>query len=296
MAVRPPPTFVCVRAYPERVTSTANSTEEDHDHVSAGGCGCGAGGCGGVCSPAANAGGAGLTATPAGPVDVHVYADVVCPWCYIGKRRLDRAIEGFAERGGAVRVRYMPYQLDPEAPLEACELMPTLSARMGGEQQAAETAAHITEIAATEGIEMDFDGALATNTLAAHRLLLLAGERDLAVQSRLVDLLMAAHFSEGKDIGADEVLQSLCDEAGLQVDVAEHLEGEDGIAVVVEQQEAARAAGITSVPTYVFASRWGISGAQDVSTLLMVLQQVAMQADAQPGAGGGGCCGGGCCG
>jgi predicted DsbA family dithiol-disulfide isomerase len=111
-----------------------------------------------------------------------------------------------------------------------------------------------------------------------------------------MEKLMAAHFSDGQDIGADDVLQSLCDEVGLQVDVEEYLGTDDGITAVVEQQDAARAAGITSVPTYVFASRWGISGAQEVSTLLTVLQQVAAQADAQPGSGGGGCCGGGCCG
>lgn len=274
-----------------RVTSTVdpqNLTEDTH-----GGCGCGAGGCGGVCAPAAEPIEAGA---PAGPVDVHVYADIVCPWCYIGKRRLDVAAASFAERGGQVRVRYMPFQLDPQAPLEACELMPTLAEKFGGEQQAAETAAHITQIAATDDLELDFDAALSANTLAAHRLLRLAGDRDLSVQSTLVEQLMAAHFTHGRDIGADDVLQELCDASGLQVDVAEYLAGEDGIEAVLEQQDAARAAGITSVPTYVFASRWGISGAQDVSTLLMVLQQVAAQADAQPGGGGGGCCGGGCCG
>lgn len=280
------------------MTSTAenpSTTEQTREHThDAGGCGCGAGGCGGVCSPTAEATDA--PPAPAGPVDVHVYADIVCPWCYIGKRRLDAAVESFAERGGQVRVRYMPFQLDPQAPLEACELMPTLVEKFGGEQHAAQTTAHITEIAAADGIDIDFEAALATNTLAAHRLLKLAGDRDLRVQAELMDRLMAAHFVEGLDVGADDVLQRLADEAGLDVDVEEYLSSEEGIADVTEQQDAARAAGITSVPTYVFAARWGISGAQEVSTLLMVLQQVAAQADAQPGAGGGGCCGGGCCG
>ncbi|WP_153502885.1 DsbA family oxidoreductase [Cumulibacter manganitolerans] len=277
------------------MTSPADTQNDTHQHdATAGGCGCGAGGCGGVCSPAADDAVV-SGAAPAGPVDVHVYADVVCPWCYIGKRRLDAAVERFSAAGGEVRVRYMPFQLDPEAPLESCELMPTLIEKFGGEQQAAQTTAHITQIAATDGIDLDFDGALAANTLAAHRLLRLAGERDLGVQASLVELLMAAHFTDGKDIGDDAVLQRLCDQAGLEVSVTDYLAGEDGIEEVIEQQEAARAAGITSVPTYVFASRWGISGAQDVSTLEMVLAQVAAQADAQPG-GGGGCCGGGCCG
>ncbi|WP_158716340.1 DsbA family protein [Blastococcus sp. Marseille-P5729] len=273
--------------------STTNPTRE-HAHDDTGGCGCGAGGCGGVCGPSPAS--VDQQVAPSEPVDVHVYADIVCPWCYIGKRRLDTAVRAFAERGGQVRVRYMPFQLDPDAPLEACELMPTLVEKFGGEQQATQTTSHIAEIAATEGIEIDFDGALAANTLAAHRLLRLAGDHDLRVQAELMDRLMAAHFVDGLDVGADEVLQRLCDELGLKVDVEEYLSSEDGIAAVTEQQDAARAAGITSVPTYVFAARWGISGAQEVSTLLMVLQQVAAQADAQPGAGGGGCCGGGCCG
>lgn len=277
-----------------RVTSAIDSQNQtDQGPETHGGCGCGAGGCGGVCSPADEP----MTVdASAGPVDVHVYADVVCPWCYIGKRRLDQAVESFAQAGGEVRVRYMPFQLDPQASTEACELMPTLAAKFGGEQQAAESTAHIAQIAATDGIELDFDAALSVNTLAAHRLLRLAGDRDLALQSKLMERLMAAHFSEGLNIDSDPVLQAICDEVGLEVDVAEYLASDDGIDVVLEQQEAARAAGISSVPTYVFAARWGISGAQDVSTLLMVLQQVAAQADAQPGGGGGGCCGGGCCG
>ena len=276
------------------MTSTVDSQNQTDHAQEAHGCGCGAGGCGGVCSPAADQP-MSLEAPP-GPVDVHVYADVVCPWCYIGKRRLDQAVAAFAQAGGEARVRYMPFQLDPQASTEACELMPTLAAKFGGEQQAAESTAHIAQIAATDDIELDFDAALAVNTLAAHRLLSLAGDRDLSVQSALMERLMAAHFSEGRDIGSDSVLQALCDEVGLEVDVPEYLGTDQGIDVVLEQQEAARGAGITSVPTYVFAARWGISGAQDVSTLLMVLNQVAAQADAQPGGGGGGCCGGGCCG
>ena len=112
----------------------------------------------------------------------------------------------------------------------------------------------------------------------------------------LVEALMAAHFTDGKDINDPDVLQALCTAVGLEVDVPAYLQTADGVDVVNEQQDAARAAGITSVPTYVFASRWGISGAQEVSTLEMVLAQVASQADAQPGGSGGGCCGGGCCG
>ncbi|MFV0534575.1 MAG: DsbA family protein [Cumulibacter sp.] len=275
------------------MTSTVDSQNQSElDSESHGGCGCGAGGCGGVCSPAPAA----VDLSTAAPVDVHVYADVVCPWCYIGKRRLDAAAKAFADAGGQVRVRYMPFQLDPQASTEACELMPAMAQKFGGEQQAAESMAHIAQIAATDDLELDFDGALSVNTLAAHRVLALAGERDLAVQSDLMERLMAAHFTRGENIGADDVLQKLCDEAGLEVNVEEYLSSDAGIDVVLEQQDAARGAGITSVPTYVFASRWGISGAQDVSTLLMVLQQVAAQADEQPGGGGGGCCGGGCCG
>lgn len=274
------------------MTSTVDSQNQT-DHAG-GGCGCGAGGCGGLCSPA---GSQAITIdATAAPVDVHVYADVVCPWCYIGKRRLDQAVQAFSDAGGQARVRYMPFQLDPQASTEACELMPTLVQKFGGEQQAAESTAHIAQIAATDGIELDFDGAFSVNTLAAHRLLRLAGDRDLALQSALMEELMAAHFTQGRNIGADADLQSICDKIGLEVDVEDYLSSDDGIDVVVEQQNAARDAGITSVPTYVFAARWGISGAQDVSTLLMVLQQVAAQADAQPGGGGGGCCGGGCCG
>lgn len=231
----------------------------------------------------------------AAPVPVNVYVDVVCPWCYIGKRRLDEAVEAFTTAGGKVTLRYMPFQLDPDAPAEACELMPTLVEKFGGEAQAAQTTTHITEIAATCGIELDFDAAMAVNTQSAHRVLLWTGDRNLEAQSRLLEELFAAHFTRGENIGDAQVLQKYVDEIGLDLDVAAYLATDEGIDAVNAQQEAARAAGITSVPTYVFAARWGVSGAQEVSTLLTVLQQVQAQADAQPG-GGGGCCGGGCCG
>ncbi|GAB3302660.1 DsbA family protein [Epidermidibacterium keratini] len=233
----------------------------------------------------------------AAPVPVNVYVDVVCPWCYIGKRRLDAAVDAFTTAGGKVALRYMPFQLDPDASAEACELMPKMVEKFGGEAQAAQTVTHITQIAATEGIELDYDAALSVNTQSAHRVLAWTGDRNLDAQGRLLDELYAAYFTRGENIADAEVLQKYVDQIGLDLDVASYLATDEGIDAVNAQQEAARAAGITSVPTYVFAARWGVSGAQEVSTLLTVLQQVQAQADAQPGAGGGGgCCGGGCCG
>ena len=227
-------------------------------------------------------------------VQVHVYADLVCPWCYIGKRRLDKAVSQFESEGGRVEIAYLPFQLDPDAPDEPRELMPTLEAKFGGSEKAAATTTHITQIAATEDLEFDFDAAISVNTMRAHRLLFAAGKQGPDVQSALLEALMQAHLCDGQDISGTEVLTHLAKESGVMLDVPAYLDGGANLDVVNQLQDEARAAGISSVPTYVFAGRWGVSGAQEVDTLLEVLQQVALNlGDVSASEGGGGCCGGG---
>ena len=227
-------------------------------------------------------------------VQVHVYVDLVCPWCYIGKRRLDEAISQFEGEGGTVEVSYLPFQLDPDAPDEPRDLMPTLEVKFGGAEKAAAAMTHISQIAAAEELEYDFDGAIAVNTMRAHRLLFAAGKQGPDVQAALVDALMDAHLCRGEDISDSGVLTELAKKAGLMLDVPAYLDSGANEDVVRQLEDEARQAGVSSVPTYVFAGRWGVSGAQEADTLVTVMRQVALNlGDVQP-AGGGGCCGGGC--
>lgn len=253
-----------------------------------------------------------MTYTPDAPVDVeivapeaaapplvtvHVYADVVCPWCYIGKRRLETALRQFVTEGGRVSVSYLPFQLDPEASTEATPLMANLAAKFGGADAATQTMSHVSDIALTEGLELDFDAAVSTNTLRAHRLIHVAGQQDSAVQATLAEAIMDAHFTKGLDVGSVDVLSRLAAASGVELDVPAYLDSDQDVAYIQELEGEARAMGVTSVPTFVFGGRWGLSGAQEPETLVTVLRQVADNlAGVQPAAAGGGCCGGGCCG
>lgn len=230
------------------------------------------------------------------PVPVHVYIDLVCPWCLIGKKRLDTALEQYTTAGGRVEVSYLPFQLDPEAPAQSRELAPAMAAKFGSADKAAQVMSHVTEIAAQEGIEMDFDAAISVNTTDAHRLLFAAGKQNSHVQSALAEKLLEAHLCQGADLSQIAVLERLADEVGLDLDVERYIATGENLESVATLEEEARAGGISSVPTYVFAGRWGVSGAQEPDTLVTLLTEVAKTlGGAAAEQDSGGCCGGGCC-
>jgi predicted DsbA family dithiol-disulfide isomerase len=209
---------------------------------------------------------------------VEIYSDVACPWCYIGKRRFERALAAFPG-GGEVEVVYRPYQLNPDAPATAVPLQRYLAQRFG--PQGAQMARHVTDTARGEGIVMDFGSALSANTLDAHRLLRLAEhEYGAAVQHALKEKLLEAHFSQGADIGDPGVLQTVAAGAGMDPErVRGYLAGQEGRREVKEDIAQAQRLGITAVPTFVIDGRYAVQGAQPASAFLQVLEQVA----AEPG-------------
>ncbi|MCF2526163.1 DsbA family oxidoreductase [Yinghuangia soli] len=208
-------------------------------------------------------------------LQVEVYSDIACPWCYVGKRRFEKALAQFPG-GDRVEVVYRPYQLDPTTPEKAGPLSDRLAAKFGREQLPV-MHARLNEVGAGEGISFDFDNALAANTLTGHRLLwhaLDAYGRD--TQAALKDRLLKAYFSEGADIGDRELLTTLAAEAGLDRDrTAEFLASGAGLAEVQQEIDEAREIGVTAVPTFVFQGKWAVQGAQETETFLQVLQQVA---------------------
>jgi predicted DsbA family dithiol-disulfide isomerase len=205
---------------------------------------------------------------------VEVYADVACPWCYIGKHRFERALAAFPGASG-VEVVYRPYQLDPDAPAEATGHQAWLDLRYGPESSSMD--AKVAQLGLDEGIAFDFERALHVNTLAAHRLLAYAlAEGGPQAQAAVGEALFAARFASGGNVGDHAQLAWIAEQAGLDRAAAmAYLDSGDGAAEVLAQIDQARELGVQSVPTYVFDGRFAVEGAHETSTFLKVLDQVA---------------------
>jgi len=221
------------------------------------------------------------------PVEIEIYSDVVCPWCYLGKTRLEAALASFEAE---VTVRWRAFQLDPDAPHDCRPLLPWLGEKFGGADRARQTVAHVTALARAEGLHLDFERALIANTFDAHRLLWFADQPQTVfhgagpdTQAELADALHRAHFTHGLDIGSLDVLVSLAEQAGLDAErTRQFLTSTEGTADVRAQIAHAHDVGITSVPTFVFAGKYAVTGAQDSATLRSVLAEVARREGLAP--------------
>jgi predicted DsbA family dithiol-disulfide isomerase len=210
------------------------------------------------------------------PISVDIWSDVVCPWCYIGKRRFERAIASLAGEI-EVDVTYHAFQLDPAAPPGTSEpLIEAYARKFGGLERAQQMIDRVTSIAAGDGIEFHLDRARRANTRLAHRLIALAATNALDVaQDHLEERLMAAYFVDGLDIGDPETLADRAGELGTNRDrVLALLDSDAGVAEVEADLLAARRLELTGVPAYVIERRWTIPGAQDSDTFVTVLRRV----------------------
>jgi len=204
---------------------------------------------------------------------VEIWSDVVCPWCYIGKRHFEAALAGFEARDD-VQVTYRSFQLDPDAPRESeGDLADRMGARLGGSrEEALARLDSMTERMRGAGIESHFDQARVGNTRDAHRLLHLAAQH--GAQSAVKERFLKAYFTEGEAIGRAETLQRIAVEAGLPADeVADVLSGDRFAIEVEDDQQVARSLGINGVPFFVVDRAYGASGAQPPEALLELLRQ-----------------------
>jgi len=201
-------------------------------------------------------------------VEIEIYSDVVCPWCYIGMRRLMRVVES---DGGPVTLRWRAFQLDPSAPESPRPLLESLAEKFGGPERARQITERTAAVAAAEGIELNFDRALSANTFDAHRLIWFAARA--GKQAVLVEALHRAHFTDGLDIGSPWVLAQVADSVDVN-GAAAFLSSDAGVREVRAELDHARELGITAVPTFVFAGKYAITGAQEESTLRQVLEEV----------------------
>lgn len=207
-------------------------------------------------------------------VKIEIWSDVACPWCFIGKRRFEKALEAFPHRD-EVDVHWRSYQLDPSIPehYDGTELS-YLSERKGmAPEQVRTMFGHVTEQAAGEGLAYDFDTVVVANSFTAHRLIHLAAQSGKADEAK--ERLLSDHFERGKDIGSPEYLRSLGAELGLPSQDVEELFTTDKYADAVREDIAeARAIGVSGVPFFVFDRKYGVSGAQSSETFTQVLDEV----------------------
>lgn len=205
------------------------------------------------------------------PLTIDVVSDVVCPWCFLGKRRLESAVR--ASGGGPIVVRWRPFQLDPSIPPGGMDRRAHIMAKFKDDARLAAVHDRLTEMGVDVGIAYAFDRIeRAPNTLDAHRLIRWAnvGEQ----QDAVVDRLFRLYFEEGRDIGDRRVLVDVARECGLDAErVEKRLADGDDVDSVQAEIAQAQAVGVSGVPFFIFASRFGVPGAQDADVLVKAIAQ-----------------------
>ncbi|HWD82912.1 MAG TPA: DsbA family oxidoreductase [Kribbella sp.] len=217
---------------------------------------------------------------------IDVWSDVVCPWCYIGKRRLEEALAGSGDKAEVV---WHSFQLDPSSTNDdPRDLATRLGEKYGrGREWGLQANAHVTEVAAEVGLEYHLDQAKPANTVDAHRVLHLArelaeaGEVPADTQGRLKERLLKAYFTDGLPVGDHATLTELATEAGLPAErVREVLAGSEYADDVAADQAQALAYGANGVPFFVIDEKYGVSGAQPVEVFQEALRRA--NADRKP--------------
>jgi len=206
-------------------------------------------------------------------MQVDIWSDVVCPWCYIGKRRLEAAIARF-DHGDDVEVVWHSFELDRQAPRRReGDYVERLARKYGmSREQAVAANTRLTDLAAAEELEFRFDVAKPGNTFDAHRLLHLAHDRGR--QDALKERLLAAYLCEGEAIGEPDVLMRLAADAGLEPsEVGAVLDGDKYADEVRADEEAANDLGISGVPFFVVGGKFAVAGAQQSDVLVSALER-----------------------
>jgi predicted DsbA family dithiol-disulfide isomerase len=201
---------------------------------------------------------------------VDVVSDVICPWCYIGKRRLEKAI---AESEQEVRVRWHPFQLNPTMPKEGISRKEYRIRKFGSWERSLELDAKLVAAGESDGIHFAFDRIERTpNTVDAHRLIWLADQ--LSCQGAVVESLFRAYFTEGRDISNRQILIDVVVEAGLDRNRADAvLNSEEGMDAIKEADELSRRHQVSGVPFFIINNKLTLSGAQQPDAFLDVFKQ-----------------------
>ena len=212
------------------------------------------------------------------PLSIDIVSDVVCPWCYIGKRRLEAALARRAsDDAQPVQVRWLAFQLNPDIPAGGVDRRSYLEQKFGGPERAKQIYARIKAAGDEVGIPFDFERIVRQpNTVNAHRLIAWAQDLDLTASDALIERLFRAYFVEGIDIGDIDALARLAGDAGFDATAARAwLASDAGRTAIEAEEQRARALGVTGVPFFVFNQRLAVSGAQPPEVLLGAMEQAA---------------------
>jgi len=202
-----------------------------------------------------------------------ILSDPICPWCYIGKVKLDRAL---AQRPGHdLDIFWRPYQLNPDMPAGGMDRTQYLETKFGGPERARTIYGQIRDAAEAAGLSVDFDKITRTpNTFDAHRLIRWA--RSGGHQQAVVDSLFARYFERGEDIGDRAVLMEVAAEVGMEADLLTRLYEDDADREMLTNEEAlARQMGVTGVPTFILGEKFALVGAQETTAWLDVLDRLS---------------------
>jgi predicted DsbA family dithiol-disulfide isomerase len=204
-------------------------------------------------------------------MQIDIVSDTVCPWCFIGKRRIERAMAMRPEVN--FEVFWRPYRLDPNVPREGVDRRAYLKAKFGDSPRSSAMGDAIRSEGTSEGIQFAFDKIAKTpNTLDSHRLVRWAG--GAGVQDEVVERLFKAYFFDGRDIGDPSVLAAVAEESGMDANlVTKLLAGDADLAPVEREAGMANEMGISGVPTFIFDSKFMISGAREPELLVRVIDK-----------------------
>jgi predicted DsbA family dithiol-disulfide isomerase len=219
------------------------------------------------------------------PVAIDIVSDVMCPWCFIGKRNLEAAIA--ALDGISVSLHWRPYQLDPTLPKEGKDRKTYLADKFGGIERADELHENIVKAGTAAGIAFDFNAIrVSPNTLDAHRLIHWAGGEGQEVQNRIVERLFSMYFSEGRNIGSADTLVEAAGDAGMDREIVSGLLAGDADRETVRTSIAqAQSMGVRGVPFFILDNRYAISGAQPPQAMAEAIRTVAGHKAAAAGKG-----------
>jgi len=210
-------------------------------------------------------------------ITIDIVSDTVCPWCFVGKRRLEQALAQMAD-APEVTIAWRPFQLNPDMPREGADRKTHLRAKFGGDERFKQMYDAITEAGKSVEIPFAFDKVERTpNTIDSHRLIDRAGRNGR--QDAVVEALFHAYFLEGRDIGDIDVLVDVATGAGLNGDeIRAYLESDEDIERMKAEDRKAREMGIQGVPCFVINQKYAISGAQEPAAFLQIFERIAGEA------------------
>jgi predicted DsbA family dithiol-disulfide isomerase len=217
------------------------------------------------------------------PIKIDVWSDIACPWCYIGKRKLEGGIAAFAANGTGpeVEIEYHSYELSPDTPVDFDGDEESFLRSKGFDPEAVKPMLErVTGIAESVGLHYDYDSLKHTNTVKAHQLIHYAKAHGIQLEAK--ERLLKAYFVDGRHVGRVEDLGDLAAEIGLdRADVIRSLTEDEYLADVRADQRQAQEYGIQGVPFFVIDGKYGVSGAQDSAVFAQVLEQITSERDAE---------------